>query len=438
MITAVPADERTIIRRFAGIVAVADIMLLLLPLASTAYAAAGDLDPSFGVGGRVTRDITSRRDVPWTTASQADGKIVVAGESGLGGSNPGFVVARTHSDGSLDMSFGGDGKVTTDFTAGEDVAYSVAVQADGKIVTVGTAGFEMFALARYDPDGSLDTGFGGDGKVTTDFTSHEDFAFIVAIQADGKIVAGGDAGGRNPKWALARYNPDGSLDGSFGGDGKVTTDFAIYPEDLLALAIQPDGRIVAAGGDGFGAPNENFALARYDPDGSLDTSFSGDGKLTTDFTSHPDVVFNLALQADGKIVAAGGSALGRSNPKWALARYNIDGSLDTTFSADGKLTTDFTRGDDDAYGITLQADGKIVAAGQAGLSDAKFALARYNPDGSLDANFSGDGTLTTNFTEKYDAAYGVFIQADGKILAAGVSGCCGTRTKLALARYLAA
>ena len=312
----------------------------------------------------------------------------------------------------------------------------MAIQADGKLVAAGTSGFKTFALARYNIDGSSDSTFSGDGKLTTDITSKEDFANVVAIQADGKVVAAGDSGvgGSNERFALTRYNSDGSLDSTFGGDGRVTTDFTSYPDDALALAIQIDGKIVVAGGAGFGAPNEKFALARYNADGSLDTTFSGDGKRITDFTSHPDVAFAMVLQADGKIVVGGGASLGRSNPTWALARYNLDGSLDTTLGGNGKVTTDFTRGDDDAYSLALQADGKIVAAGQSGGSNPKFALARYNSDGSLDATFGADGKVTTDFTPGYDSAYSVAIQADGMIVAAGTSGF----EAFALARYLAA
>jgi uncharacterized delta-60 repeat protein len=365
-------------RRFASAVAVVGITLLFLPTAPTAYAAAGDLDPTFGVGGKVTADLTSKPDFPWSVAWQADGKIVAAGESDVGGSNPKFVVARFNPDGTPDTTFGGDGTVTNDFTSSEDVAFAVAVAPDGKIVAAGTAGFEQFAVARYNTDGSLDTTFGGSGKITTDFTSHEDLAFTMAVQTDGKIVAGGDSGGKNGKFALARYNTDGSLDTSFGGDGRVTTDFTSYPDDLLALAFQPDGKILAAGGNGFGAPNEKFALARYNSDGSLDTSFGGDGKVTTNFTPDPDVAFVVRVQGDGTIMAAGGSALA-VKPEFALARYNADGSLDTSFGGDGKVTTDFTRGDDDAYALAFQADGKILAGGVSGCcgSHTRLAIARY-------------------------------------------------------------
>jgi uncharacterized delta-60 repeat protein len=434
----VPAEGRDAMRRLVGAGAVAGITLLFLPFALPAYAAAEDLDPTFGVGGKVTRDLTSKQDLPWSVAFQADGKIVAAGESGVGGPNSKFVVTRSNADGSPDTTFGVDGTLTTDFTSGEDVAYAVAIGPDGKIVAAGTAGFETFAVARYNTDGSLDTTFGGTGKVTTDFTSGEDFAFAVAVQADGKIVAGGDSGSRNPKFALTRYNTDGSLDPTFAGDGKVTTDFSSYPDDLLALAIQPDSKILAVGGNGFGDPNEDFAMARYNTDGSLDTTFGGDGKVTTSFTRHPDVAFAVRVQADGKIVVAGGAALA-VRPKFALARYDTGGSLDTSFGGDGTVTTDFTPGgDDDAYSLAFQPDGKIVAAGQSGgPTNFKFALALYNTDGSLDTSFGGDGKVTTDFTDKYDGAYGVEIEADGKIVAGGPSGGGGSHTKLALARYLA-
>jgi uncharacterized delta-60 repeat protein len=425
-------------RRFVGTVAVVGTVLVFLSFALPAYAAAGDLDPTFGVGGKLTTEFSSKEGFVNTVVWQTDGKLVSAGESGASESNPKLALARHNADGSLDTTFGGDGEVTTDFTSKEDFATALAIQSDGKIVAVGEAGGggpnPKFAVARYNADGSLDTSFSADGKLTTDFSQGEDLAWIVAVQADGKIVAGGDALGGNPTWALARYNTDGSLDTSFGGDGTVTTNFTSYPEDLLALAIQPDGKILAAGGSGYGDPDENFVLARYNADGSLDMSFGTGGKVTTSFTRHPDVAFSMSIQA-GKIVVAGQASLA-FRPTFALARYNPDGSLDTGFGGDGKATTDFTRGGDDgAYSMAFQADGKIVAAGQAGGKNYnwKFALVRYNTDGSLDTSFGGDGKVTTDFTDGYEAAYNVAIQPDGKIVAAGPSG-----PEVAVARYLAA
>jgi len=433
-----PLDSLTHRRR--NLIAVAGAAMLSITLTTPAEAAAGDLDVSFRSGGTVRTDFGGHVDIAYPMALQPDGKIVVAGESGLD-ANPKFALARYNPDGSPDSSFGGDGKVTTDFTTGEDVAYGVAILADGKIVTAGTSGgYARFALARYNPNGSLDETFGGDGRVTTDFTRGGDYAYGMAIQADGKIVAAGDAGvtDSDSRFALARYNDDGSLDETFGGDGKVTTDFTSHPDDGLAMTILADGKIVMVGGAGFGAPNEKFALARFNPDGSLDDSFGGDGRVTTDFTPEPDVAFGVAVQSNGKIVVAGGSALGpTNNPKFALARFKVDGTLDPTFGGDGRRTTDFTSGDDDAYSVAIQADGKIVAAGQSGGRDPKFALARYNSNGSLDASFGGDGKRTTDVTKSYDAIYSLLIQADGKILAAGAAGLGGPNPDFALARYLA-
>ena len=243
-------------------------------------------------------------------------------------------------------------------------------------MSVKYSGAPDFALARFNPNGSLDTSFSGDGKQTTDFGSSGDRAHGVAIQADGKIVAAGDSlGGSGFDFALARYNPNGSLDTSFSGDGKQTTDFG-GSEAASGVKLQSDGKIVAVGGD-----DSDFALARYNPNGSLDTTFSGDGKQTTDFGGS-DGARAVALQADGKIVAVG--IAGGNGSSFAVARYNPNGTLDPTFSGDGKQTTSFGGYLDGATAVALQGDGKIVAVGHAGAANGDFALARYNPNGSLD------------------------------------------------------
>jgi uncharacterized delta-60 repeat protein len=352
--------------------------------------------------------------------------------------------------GDLDPTFDGDGKVTTDFAGSFEIAGAVAIQGDGKIVAAGTAadvsGISDFALARYNTDGSLDTAFDGDGKVTTDFAGASDEANAISIQGDGKIVAAGVARiGLNGSqdFALARYNADGSLDTAFSGDGRVTTDFAGANDQAHAVAIQGDGKIIAAGvaGDVVSGTND-FGLARYNANGSLDTTFDGDlplpvpgdGKVTTDFAGTTDQAFGVAIQGDGKIVAAGLSGIS----DFALARYNSDGSLDTAFDGDGKVTTDFAGSGsrDEAHAVAIQGDGKIVAAGLAVVSGVfDFALARYRADGSLDTIFSGDGKVTTDFAGDFDAAHGVAIQANGRIVAAGFADLPGTGFDFALARY---
>ena len=414
-------------------------LVVSLVLSAEAIAAAGDLDPTFSGDGKQTTDFGgSGTEGANGVAIQGDGKVVAVGSTyGPGGR---FALARYDANGSLDPTFSGDGKQTTDFGA-QYGAKAVAIQPDGKIVAVGRASGGGFAIARYKPDGSLDPSFSGDGKQTANVGSGE--ANAVAIQANGKIVvagSGGQIGLRSTHFVLARLNPGGALDTSFSGDGIQDIDFGgpRLHEEARGVAVQGDGKVIAAGWAGTRA---DFAIARVNPNGSLDRSFSGDGKQTTDFLSGNDDFANgVALQGNGKIVAAGSTS--GADIRWALARYNANGTLDTSFSGDGKQTTDF--GDAaSAHAVTVQDDGKIVAAGtrsptQANCCDRRlrdFALARYNTDGTLDPSFGGDGRQTTNFGDQ-DEANGVALQADGKVVAAGIRFATDGSSDFALARYL--
>jgi uncharacterized delta-60 repeat protein len=403
---------------------------IVIAVANPAAAPPGDLDTTFDGDGKVTTDFAGDFDEAWGLAIQGDGKIVAAGYSGND-----FGLARYSSNGSLDPTFDGDGKTTTDFAGQFDQARAVAIHGDGRITAAGFAwdvsGASVhFALARYNPDGSLDTTFDTDGKVVTDVAAGEDEqGFAMAIQGNGKIVV---AGRTSSDFALARYNADGSLDTTFDGDGKVTTDFAGAPDEAWGLAIQGDGKIVAAGYTG-GFGTYDFALARYNADGSLDATFDGDGKVTTDFAGNDNLALGMALQGDGKIVAAGVAI--SADFDTALARYNVDGSLDPTFDGDGRVTTDFAGSDDEAFGVAIQGDGRIVAVGLALFNATyEFALARYRTDGSLDPTFSGDGKVLTPFGND-DQALAVAIQGDRKIVAAGRTTVFGSFSDFALARY---
>ncbi|MFD8147058.1 calcium-binding protein [Streptomyces sp. NPDC059708] len=332
--------------------------------------------------------------------------------------------------GDLDPTFDGDGRVVTDFGGGGfDESRGMVIQADGKIVTVGSTvpaagGPSDMALARYNPDGSLDPTFNGDGdddgRIQTDLRGGDDAAEAVAVQPDGKLVVAGYSSepDSNGSFTVARFNPDGSLDTSFDGDGFTFTDFGTTgPQGAYGVVIQPGGAIVAAGESGTGV-----AVARYNAsDGSLDTSFGGTGKVTTAFAGGSASAYDVALQSDNKIVIAGRSGYNypSNDSDFALARYNTDGSLDTTFDGDGRVTTGFT-GPDVANGVKIQSDGKIVTAGSAGFD---FALARYNPaEGSLDTSFDGDGKVTTDFAaNSLDGAADLALQPDGRIVAAGIS-----------------
>ncbi len=385
------------------------------------YNTDGSLDASFGVGGKVITDYGGQSAGANSVAIQSDGKIVVAGSAG-NGSNSDFAVTRYNPDGTLDTGFGAGGKVMTPILSLDDVITSVAIQGNGKILAAGIAITSTdansgdFALVRYNPDGSLDTSFDGDGKVTTPIGNGDDRAYGIVIQPDGKIVLAGDASmpGTERDFALVRFNVDGSLDSTFDSDGKVSTHMGSHNDRVAAVALQPDGKIIVGGDD-----NVDFAIARYNSDGSLDTSFDGDGKVTTPILTLTDQIFSLAIQPDGKIVA-GGAASGPANPDFALARYNNDGSLDTSFDGDGKVTTPILTSTDRIGTIKLLADGRIVAGGSADLSGGSvLAFARYNSNGSLDQTFDSDGKVTFAGA---NGASGMALDAQNRIVGVGGNG----------------
>jgi uncharacterized delta-60 repeat protein len=308
---------------------VATVIITFLALGGPASATPGQLDPTFGTGGLVRTDITTKGDVSFGEAIQSDDKIVVVGVTGAGGTNPRFGVARYNADGTLDTSFSGDGKVTTDITPRIDEAISVAVQADGKIVVAGGSNLNAtnhnsrFALARYNPDGTLDTSFSADGRVTTDFTSAGDTISQLAIDGAGNIVAVGQAAytRTDSQAALARYTPAGELDTTFNGTGKVLTNYGSYGDFAAGVAIDGSGNIVTGGAIGIGSSNPRFAVCRYLPTGALDSTFGAGGKVFTGFGPYTDWADMVAIQSTGRIVAAGTAGDGGPNSTFALAGY---------------------------------------------------------------------------------------------------------------------
>jgi uncharacterized delta-60 repeat protein len=407
------------------------ILSSLLVIPSGVQAAGGDLDPAFGIGGKVTTDFNNNGDFGRAMALQPDGKIVVGGSTVSNGTD--FALARYNTNGSLDPAFGVGGWTSTDFNGLFDAVRGIALQTDGKIVAAGitTNGSTIFdfALARYNQDGSLDPSFGAVGKVVTDFSGGFDDADALLVQPDGKIVVAGTtsppAGGST--FALARYNTNGSLDLSFGSGGKVSTDFGAIG---LGAALQQDGRIIVVGSSGGG-----FATARYNNDGSPDLGFGSGGRVVTMFASGAGTAYAVTLQSDQKILVAGYSGF----YDFTLARYGSTGDLDSSYGSGGIVITDFYGGSDKGLAVALQTDGKAVVAGSAfttlGFSD--FGLARYDTSGNLDPSFGTSGKVTTDFSGSEDQAWAIAIQTDGKIVVAGYAyqdRCCGF-FNFALARY---
>ncbi len=404
------------------------------------YAQDGSLDVSFGSSGKVVTPIGSGDDEGISLAIQSDGKIVVAGNSTTG-SNNNFAIARYNTNGTLDLSFGTGGKLTTDFGSNYDDCRSVAIQSDGKIVASGSShnGTNWdIALARYNTDGTPDLSFGSGGKLTTDFAINNDYGFAMAIQGDGKIVVTGisETSTTYHDFGIARYNTNGTLDLSFDTDGKVTTPIGIDNDTPRSIAIQSDGKIVVAGYSVIG-DDMYFAMVRYNSNGSLDTGFDNDGKLTTTFGNDGDYAMSVAIQSDAKIVVAGFSYILANNVTRdiALARYNSDGTLDNSFDTNGMLTTKFGIYDEEGFSVAIQSNGKILVAGYSN-NGAKnnFALIRYNINGALDLSFDTDGKLTTAIGSANDEVHSVAIQSDGKIVVAGTS-LNGANLDFALVRY---
>lgn len=404
------------------------------------FAQAGTLDPTFGADGRVTTDFFGSREQARDVVVQRDGRIIAAGsaDNPARGTRSDFALARYNVDGSLDTSFSGDGRVATDFFGSFDGIEAVALQPDGKIVAAGGAftpgGAAQFALARYNADGTPDFTFGSSGKVTLGGVG---FARGLAVQADGKLVVGADGP------VLARFSTFGSLDPAFGASGLVTPDFRVAD-----VAVSPDGKIVAAGSDVViigpdpedpegSIGREVVAVGRFNADGSPDATFGEGGKVLTELHEVASRAAAVLIQTDGKIVA-----VGTANNMFAVARYGPDGSLDATFGNGGFVTTSLAGDNDRAFAGALQADGKIVAAGWATGSSTSndFGLVRYNTDGSLDTTFGNSGVVITDFgNNMIDIANGVAIAPGGKIVAAGWTNLGDFPTDtFALARYLGA
>lgn len=427
--------------------------------------ALGNLDTSFDTDGKVTTDFGGGDDRANSAALQPDGKIVLAGFAGIAGGTD-FAVARYNTDGSLDPNFDADGRVTTDFV-GSTVAFtnsSATALADSattiSTIPVNRSVFiadlnvniniahpnanDLDIVLRHVPSNTSivlvnDVASGGANFQATSF----DDEAAVGINDPANIAP--YTGFFRPVGSLAAFD---GFDAQGDWQLELTDDTGNAVTGVLqqwtllitpatidqgnAVAIQLDGRIVVAGATDAGEDND-FALVRYNADGSLDTTFDTDGMVTTDFSTSNDAANAVAVQRiTGRIVAAGKSDSGGGGDNFALANYASDGSLNTSFSGDGKVTSDFASGNDQAFGVRFQSNSKIVVAGVADATgDNDFALALFKLDGSFDSSFGTGGMVLTDFaSSSNDQAFAIALQSDGKIVAAGSSG-----NDFAVARY---
>jgi uncharacterized delta-60 repeat protein len=331
-----------------------------------------------------------------------------------------MAVVRYNVNGSLDASFDTDGRALIDLAAAGSRANTVAIQADGKIVLGGSLREAVgtvtdFAVARLNTDGSLDNSFDGDGKLTTKFSTATTSIVDIRLQGDGKIVAVGNSTlGSARDIAMARYNTDGALDSSFDGDGKLTTDIG---DDLVeSMAIQPDGKMVVCG-QSFAAPNTlvAFMSARYNTDGSLDNSYNGNGKLLTPIPGKLGRANAAFIRQDGKIILAG-HANTFVVSDFAVLRYEANGTLDTGFDGDGIAVVEPGNSADWIQDMTVQPDGKILAGGYSFGGYLNTTVARFLPGGALDTGFGDQGSVTYSIEDLDTFTNDVLVQPDGKIL----------------------
>lgn len=412
-------------------------LLLLVWLSSVPFARAdGMLDPVFGTGGRVTTNFGMfALDQAWALAVLPDGSAVAAGSTAPNLAHTFMAAARYLPSGALDTTFDGDGLVTVEFQLAPDLSGGVGevlVQPDGRLVLVGwfaDSPVLRYALARLNTDGSLDSTFGAGGKVTTPLAGGTGAGTAAVLQPDGRIVVLGRTGSASaPVVALARYNANGTLDPAFGTGGLVSVPLA-GPFRPNALALQADGKILIAGSNG---PPFDFGLIRLLPGGGLDPSFDGDGLATSDFGGTENAV-SAAVLGDGRIVLAGY----RTSPAtdFALVRYLSNGTLDTTFGTGGLAAAD-SGASEIADQVIVQPDDKLLVAGWTNdLGAYDFILARFNPDGTLDTTFGTSGFLRTDFGAGWDEAHALAVAGPDRVLAAGTT--FGADADFALARYIA-
>ncbi|MEA2522215.1 MAG: hypothetical protein QOI81_1861 [Actinomycetota bacterium] len=412
-------------------------LVTLVALAIPAYALTpGELDPTFGQGGKATA--LSQGGVGYAVTLDGQGRVVTAGYT-LNG-RPNFVVARFLQNGTLDTTFGDLGRTILDL-GGADYAYALAIQTDGKIVLAGEsdlAGRSRMAVARFNANGRVDTTFGGhDGFVLTSFGKDQQAANAVVFTPDDKIVvAGFTSNGRSTaRSAMARYSIGGTLDHSFGGDGRASFDFSRSNEQFEALSWDGGNYVLAGYAEVNGVPA--FSVANVTGAGHLNHQFSHNGFNTTNVSVGPDLGFAMVQQPDGKIVVAGRAAnSGRDD--WGSVRYTAKGGVDKSWGKSGRVITSFGKGSDAAYGIAIQANGKMVVVGRVHrtTTGADFGLVRYNTDGSINQTFGTKGKVKTDFSGGQDTARDIVItDSNRRIVVVGDAVKNGVR-KMALARYV--
>lgn len=389
-------------------------VFLLLGLST--FAQVGLPDINFGVNGIASVDLGDDDEFQ-DLKVLPDGKILCFSKS----IEPGTITSRfptlcrLNPDGSLDPTFGTGGKVILDTQVYlPDLYYALTVDALGRILVVFQANPNMY-VQRFTADGTVDTNFSFDGQVIIDLGSDSEYPHDILVQSDGKILTFCSYAN---DFAFARLNEDGTFDTSFGTNGKQIHNVTAIDKGLK-MALQADGKILACGttDDGFG---NTVGLIRLNTDGTLDTSFDGDGKVTRLINAN-DSPFGLTVQSDGKIIVAGGSRIALQDQSGFVLRFNTDGSADNSFDTDGMVLVNISGLADAFRDVLLQPDGKILTAGVYDITtgDVPFWVTRLNTDGTLDTDFSTDGSTTVGLSGFDTYARAMDLTPSGDLIVGG-------------------
>ncbi len=410
------------------------ILLSVLMLAQSD----GTIDLNFGGTGKIIASVGTHNSWASSMQIQDDGKIVLAGNS-IPETKVAFTLLRFNEDGTLDNNFGTNGIVYTEIGMSSFIS-SIIIQPDGKIIASGSAntGENIFdwATVRYNEDGSLDDSFGNNGIVLTNIENSSSNSGI-ALQSSGKIVVNGySSNGISTGISSLRYNSDGSLDLTYGVDGFSLFKIIDSP-DIESWAIDMDvsDNLYTAGMTyDLDLSRNKIIIAKFLPDGAIDNDFGISGIVKTSLGNSDDFANAIVCHPDQTIIIAGTTTNGAF-----LAKYDEFGNLDPEFGTDGILMTDFGTDENENYGLTIQDDGKIILTGVSGTNasntNGNFGLARFNNDGSIDETFGTNGKLITDVSEGHnDVAFTVKLQNDGKIVAAGISN-NGSYYNMSIARY---
>ena len=414
------------------------------------------LDTAFGVGGKV-QDANSY--LISSMVQQNDGKTVCYSFD-INSTN--VVIERYNTNGSLDTTYGTNGKVSTSLAIYTYTYQSIAIQADGKIIAVGylpsttsTTDYENFGVLRLNTNGAIDTTFGTNGYVNIDFASNgNDVAYCVNVLQNGKIVVGGSTKPSSTQFDLAvlQLNSDGSIDTTFGINGKFTYNIGYRSSPtttqsadvIKSMAINSFGEIILGGITDANTTidNENFFVATLTASGTLKNNFATNGIKIIDFGTGGSNFSKIKVTDTNQIIASGSQEYLSGTDylyKMILTKLNYDGTFDTSFASNGSSLINTNSNIDAINDFIILSNGKILCSGYSRNSTTSlldFLVVQFNSNGTIDTTFNSSGFILTDFTNLTDKSLAIILQSDGKILVAGGEDTNGSENYIGeLARY---